>query len=93
MPSAGNRYCNSSDDASRLEQEMLLPRLFDNRSPAFSFARSKFCRDPSKAGSGRRALSHLDARCGTPQHGLSSNKMALITSDCDAMRSPSIIWP
>ena len=24
---------------------------------------------------------------GTPQHGLSSNKMALITSDCDAMRN------
>ena len=23
-----------------------------------------------------------------PQHGLSSNKMALITSDCDAMRAP-----
>ena len=30
---------------------------------------------------------------GTPQHGLSPNKMALITSDCDAMRSPSIEWP
>ena len=28
--------------------------------------------------------------CGTPQNGLSSNKMALITSDCGTMRSPSI---
>ena len=30
---------------------------------------------------------------GIPQHGLSSNKMALITSDCDAMRSPRTKWP
>ena len=29
----------------------------------------------------------------TPQHGLSSNKMALITSDCDTTRSMSIKWP
>ena len=29
----------------------------------------------------------------TPQHGLSSNKMALITSDCGAMRSLRIKWP
>ena len=26
-------------------------------------------------------------RCGTPQQGLSSSKMILITSDCDAMRT------
>ena len=32
-------------------------------------------------------------RCGTPQHGLYSNKMALITSDCGAIRSLSIKWP
>ena len=32
-------------------------------------------------------------RCGTPQHGLSSNKMALITSDCGTMRSLSTKWP
>ena len=30
---------------------------------------------------------------GTPQHGLSSNKMALIASDCGTTRSPSIKWP
>ena len=30
---------------------------------------------------------------GTPQHGLSSNKMALITSDCDKTRYPSTKWP
>ena len=35
----------------------------------------------------------LPARCGTPQHGLSSNKMALITSDCGTTRSLSIKWP
>ena len=28
-----------------------------------------------------------------PQHGLRSNKMALITSDCGKMRSLSIKWP
>ena len=28
-----------------------------------------------------------------PQQGLYPDKMALITSDCDAMRSPSIKWP
>ena len=32
-------------------------------------------------------------RCGTPQHGLSSNKMAPITSDCGTMCYPSIKWP
>ena len=33
------------------------------------------------------------ARCGPPQHGLSSKKMTLITSDCGATRSPIINWP
>ena len=33
------------------------------------------------------------SRCGTPQRGLYPGTMALITSDCDAMRSPSIKWP
>ena len=32
-------------------------------------------------------------RCGAPQHGLSSSAMALITSDCGAMRFLSIKWP
>ena len=31
--------------------------------------------------------------CGIPQHGLSSNNMALITSDCDKIFSPRIKWP
>ena len=30
--------------------------------------------------------------CGPPQHGLSSNKMARITSDCGKMRHLSIKW-
>ena len=34
-----------------------------------------------------RAAAH---RCVTQQHGLSSNKMALITSDCGTTRSQSI---
>ena len=32
-------------------------------------------------------------RCGTPQHKLSSNTMTPISSDCDAMRYPSIKCP
>ena len=31
--------------------------------------------------------------CGASQHGLSSKKMVLITSDCVATRSLSIKWP
>ena len=31
--------------------------------------------------------------CATPQHGLPSKKMALVTSDCGTMRSLSIKWP
>ena len=58
-------YCNSHDDADRLEAETVLPSLMDARSPHFSFASSKFCRDPNKAGSGRRALSSTEAHCYT----------------------------
>ena len=32
-------------------------------------------------------------RCGTPQHGLYSINMALITLDCGASRSLGIKWP
>ena len=32
-------------------------------------------------------------RFGTPQHGLYSDTMTLITSDCDAMQPASIKWP
>ena len=32
-------------------------------------------------------------RCGTPQHGLYSKNMTLITSDYGIMRSLSIKWP
>ena len=37
---------------------------------------------------------YLDATgAGTPQHGLSSDTMALITSDCGTTCSPNIKWP
>ena len=42
-------YCNSHDDTEKLEAETVLPSLMDARSPYFSFASSKFCRDPSHA--------------------------------------------
>ena len=32
-------------------------------------------------------------KCGTPQHELRPDTTALVTSDCDAMRSPSIKRP
>ena len=54
--------------------------------------------DPGEAivGLAQRFMSQTDrfsrTWCGTPQHGLSSNKMPLITSDCDTMRSLSIKW-
>ena len=42
----------------------------------------------------KTVLIHVDpVRCGPPQHGLSSNKMALITSGCGKTRSPSTKWP
>jgi hypothetical protein len=56
----GFMYCNSFDDPARLEQEIMLPRLLDARSSVFSLAHSKFCRDPSKAGSGRRGATGRD---------------------------------
>ena len=43
-------------------------------------------------GRGRRGDACL-CRDSTPQHGLPSNTMALMTSDCGTMRSPSIKWP
>ena len=41
----------------------------------------------------RRASQEVLMVRGPHTHGLSSNKMALITSDCDATRSSSIKWP
>ena len=49
----------------------------------------KTCLMPARSRCGCRTC----WRCATPQHGLSSNKMALITSDCSETRSPSIKWP
>ena len=50
-------------------------------------------RKPSSKISRRRRRNRPRSRplckCGTPQHGLSSNTMALITSDCGAMRLPA----
>ena len=36
---------------------------------------------------------YFSATGATPQHGLSSDTMALVTSDCGTMRSLSIKWP
>ena len=57
-------------------------------------ARARAARRRWRPAPSRRISSARTLRgCVTPQHGLSSNKMALIPSDCGAMRSPSIEWP
>ena len=51
---------------------------------------------PHLRGSRREAQRHREhpAGAGTPQHGLSSQNMALITSDCGATRAPRASkWP
>lgn len=43
----------------QLESESLIPRLMHARCPDFSFQRTKFDQDNSKAGTGRRAVGAL----------------------------------
>ena len=55
---------------------------------------SKRQRGSQKLGRWWRKYGYDGPRCATlPQHGLSSNKMALIISDCGIMRSLRIKWP
>lgn len=49
-------YVNSHEEETQRERNMLLPRLFSLNSRDFSAASSKFCKDPLKAGTGRRAI-------------------------------------
>uniref|UniRef100_A0A7S1KVG6 Peptidase M14 domain-containing protein n=1 Tax=Percolomonas cosmopolitus TaxID=63605 RepID=A0A7S1KVG6_9EUKA len=50
-------YVNYIDDSK--ESQLTFPKLLSVRSPYFSFAQSKICKDAAKLGSGRRALGEL----------------------------------
>ena len=56
-------------------------------------AHSRSCPDTLTGCARRRPTGCGRTRCGIPQHGLSSNKMDLITPDCGTMCSPVIKWP
>ena len=64
--------------------------------PAKGPRRHKATNDVGAEGLGRAgsAAARAEEQCGPPpQHGLSSNTMAPITSDCDAMRALRSKWP
>lgn len=50
-------YVNYIEDAK--ESQLIFPKLLSVRTPYFSYAQSKVCKDVSKLGSGRRALGEL----------------------------------
>eukprot|EP00297_Palpitomonas_bilix_P006051 CAMPEP_0113883720 /NCGR_PEP_ID=MMETSP0780_2-20120614/9779_1 /TAXON_ID=652834 /ORGANISM="Palpitomonas bilix" /LENGTH=423 /DNA_ID=CAMNT_0000871101 /DNA_START=74 /DNA_END=1345 /DNA_ORIENTATION=+ /assembly_acc=CAM_ASM_000599 len=61
----GFMYCNIHDDIQKAEKELQFLRQFDANAKEFSLQNSRFCADPTKAGTGRRALGdYLDP---TPQ--------------------------
>lgn len=66
---SGFMYCNAvtREDLQMVERESVFPRLLDANSPHFSFHHTRFDNDPSKEGSGRRALGELlpDVHCYT----------------------------
>lgn len=55
----GFLFCNSSDEPAQFERESVFPRALGEVAHDFSFAHSKFCADPAKAGTGRRVMSDL----------------------------------
>ena len=57
-------YCNGVDDDESIEKESIFPRLLDANSRDFSFSQTRFDADPSKEGTGRRALGELLAPSG-----------------------------
>ncbi|KAG8469480.1 hypothetical protein KFE25_005935 [Diacronema lutheri] len=56
---SGFLFCNAGDDPDGFEREAAFPRALGSACRDFSFASSKFCADPAKAGTGRRALSDM----------------------------------
>ena len=70
--------------ASALHEEAIYGAAQSNHAPMNLLRQGAFL---------ERVQAALEAGAGTPQHGLSFDKMALITSGCGTMRSPSIKWP
>jgi len=53
-------YCNLFDEQPKKNSlTTIFPRLLDMYSPDFAFDKSKFCRNPKKAGSGRCAMGDI----------------------------------
>jgi hypothetical protein len=61
-------YVNSAESESQRDRNMMFPRLFSLNSRDFSASSSRFCKDPQKAGTGRRAIGDflsVNAHCYT----------------------------
>lgn len=59
---AMNAFCYVNlleNDLAKMQQELLFLRLFSNQSHMFSLSSSKVCCDPTKTGTGRRALPEI----------------------------------
>jgi len=54
--SSGFMYVNHMVDK---DSQLLFPRLLDYKAKEFSFSDSRCCKDPSKLGTGRRALGEM----------------------------------
>mmetsp|Transcript_15859 Transcript_15859/g.43531 ORF Transcript_15859/g.43531 Transcript_15859/m.43531 type:complete len:302 (-) Transcript_15859:131-1036(-) len=52
-------YANAPNAPRHMEQVATFPRALGNHSRELSFDRTKFCADPSKAGTGRRAMGRM----------------------------------
>jgi len=63
----GFMYCNEPGNRKDSSQARVFPRLLDKQAPTFSLQQTRFDMDPSKEGSGRRALGELfpDVHCYT----------------------------
>jgi len=52
-------FANVPEDPRHFEAVAAFPKALANHSPTFAFSGTKYCADPSKAGTGRRALAEL----------------------------------
>eukprot|EP00966_Prymnesium_polylepis_P134924 3118171-Prymnesium_polylepis.1 len=52
-------FANVPEDPRDLDAVAAFPRALANHSPTFAFSGTKYCADPAKAGTGRRALAEM----------------------------------
>ena len=57
--SNGFMFVNQMDDPQKKEDQLLYPRLLDMKAKEFSFSDTRYCKDASKLGTGRRALGEM----------------------------------